>query len=95
VAAGYIGYHADTDARLAPLVAADPQTALAHCLKGYLAMLSCERVNVPPAVASLQEARCWSGGATAGEQAHIAAPAAISCYHIGCRAAAERVGVSS
>ncbi len=72
--AGYITYRADTGQRLAPLLAADPQFALAHCLKGYLMMLSYKQANVPLAAASLQEARRWS--ATAREQAHIAALAA-------------------
>src|SRR5271169_557104 len=76
VVAGYIGYRADTGQRLAPLLAADPQFALAHGLKGYLMMLTYKQANVPLAAASLQEARRWSGSATAREQAHIAALAA-------------------
>jgi hypothetical protein len=74
--AGYIGYRADTGQRLAPLLAADPRFALAHCLKGYLMMLTYKQANVPLAAASLQEARRWSGSATARERAHIAALAA-------------------
>ena len=74
--AGYIGYRADTGQRLAPLLAEDPQFALAHCLKGYLTMLSYKQANVPLAMASLQEARRWAGTATAREQAHVAALAA-------------------
>jgi hypothetical protein len=74
--AGYIVYRADTGQRLAPLLAADPQFALAHCLKGYLMMLTYKQSNVPLAAASLQEARRWSGSATVREQQHIAALAA-------------------
>jgi hypothetical protein len=74
--AGYIGYRADAGQRLVPLLAEDPQFALAHCLKGYLTMLSYKQANVPLATASLQEARRWAGTATAREQAHIAALAA-------------------
>jgi hypothetical protein len=74
--AGYIGYRADTGQRVAPLLAADPQFALAHCLKGYLTMLTYKQANVPLAAASLQEARHWSGSVTARERAHIAALAA-------------------
>ena len=32
--AGYVTYRADAGQRLAPLLAADPEFALAHCLKG-------------------------------------------------------------
>jgi hypothetical protein len=74
--AGYIRYRADTGQRLTPLLAADPQFALAHCLKGYLMMLTYKQVNVPLAAASLQDARRWAGTATAREQTHTAALAA-------------------
>ena len=37
---GYIRYRADTPTHLAATLAADPDFALAHCLKGYFAMLS-------------------------------------------------------
>jgi hypothetical protein len=74
--AGYIDYRADAGQRLVPLLAEDPQFALAHCLKGYLTMLSYKQENVPLATESLQEARRWAGTATAREQAHIAALAA-------------------
>jgi hypothetical protein len=74
--AGYVGYRADVGQRLAPLLAADPQFALAHCLKGYLTMLSYKQANVPLAADALHEARRWGGTATAREQAHLAALAA-------------------
>ena len=74
--AGYIGYRADAGQRLKPLLAEDPQFALAHCLRGYLTMLTYKQANVPLATECLQEAQRWSGTATAREQAHIAALAA-------------------
>ena len=74
--AGYVGYRADVGQRLAPLLAADPQFALAHCLKGYLTMLSYKQANVPLATDALHEARRWAHTATMREQAHLAALAA-------------------
>jgi len=76
--AGYIGYHADAGQRLAPLLAQDPHFALAHCLKGYLTMLTYRRANVPLAAASLLEARHYAGTATQPEQAH-SAPSRCRC----------------
>jgi hypothetical protein len=58
--AGYIGYRADAGQRLAPLLARDPHFALAHCLKGYLTMLTYKQANVPLAAVSLQEARHYA-----------------------------------
>jgi hypothetical protein len=74
--AGYITYRADVGQRLKPLLAEDPQFALAHCLRGYLTMLTYKQTNVPLASASLREARRWATSATPREQAHIAALAA-------------------
>ena len=71
--AGYVGYRADAGQRLAPLLDADPEFALAHCLKGYLTMLSYKQANVPLATDALHAARRWAGTATAREQAHVAA----------------------
>jgi hypothetical protein len=69
--AGYITYRADTGQRLAPLLAADPEFALAHCLKGYLLMLTYKQANVPLALQSLQEARRCSETVTIRERLHI------------------------
>jgi hypothetical protein len=69
--AGYIRYRDDAGQRLAPLLVEDPEFALAHCLKGYLAMLSYKQTNVPLATQSLRDARRWSGFATSRERAHI------------------------
>lgn len=74
--AGYVGYRADAGQRLVPLLAADPQFALAHCFKGYLTMLSYKQANVPLASDALHAAQRWAGTATAREQAHLAALAA-------------------
>jgi hypothetical protein len=55
VVAGYITFRADTGQRLAPLLAADPQFARAHCLKGYLAILSYNKKNIPLATLFVAE----------------------------------------
>ena len=54
---GYIRYRADTAAHLAVTLAADPEFALAHCLKGYFAMLSFNRANVATATDAAGTAR--------------------------------------
>lgn len=71
--AGYVTYRTDAGQRLAPLLAADPEFALAHALKGHLMMLSYKQANVPLAVEALAAARRCSGAATAREKLHIAA----------------------
>src|SRR5689334_12715210 len=70
---GYLKYRADLAARLGEVLAADGDFALAHCLKGYFAMLSYKQANVPVAVAAAKEARRLSASATPREQAHVAA----------------------
>jgi tetratricopeptide (TPR) repeat protein len=74
--AGYVTYRADAGQRLAPLLAADPDFALAHCLKGYMLMLSYKQANVPLAIEALEATHRLSGAATSRERAHIAALAA-------------------
>src|SRR5215208_3918943 len=54
---GYLKYRADLPARMAELFAADAEFGLAHCLKGYLAMLSYKKANVPMAIEAMQAAR--------------------------------------
>jgi len=73
---GYLGYRADTPARVKALLAADPEAPLAHVLKGALAMLAFNAAYVPAARASADEAARLAGGATTRERAHIAALAA-------------------
>jgi tetratricopeptide (TPR) repeat protein len=70
---GYLKYRADVATRLADLLATDGGFALAHCLKGYLAMLSYKQANVPMAAEAARTARHLSPSATLREQAHIAA----------------------
>jgi tetratricopeptide (TPR) repeat protein len=70
---GYLKYRADVAGRLGELLKADGEFALAHCLKGYFAMLSYKQANVPMAIAAATEARRLSASATPREQAHVAA----------------------
>jgi tetratricopeptide (TPR) repeat protein len=69
----YLKYRADTPDHLASTLAADPELGLAHCLKGYLAMLSYKQANVPTAIEAARTARSLTTKATAREQAHVAA----------------------
>jgi tetratricopeptide (TPR) repeat protein len=52
---------------------ADPGFALAHCLKGYLVMLSSKRANLPLAAAALAAGEAAAAGATARERLHLTA----------------------
>jgi hypothetical protein len=61
---GYMKFRADMAARLGALLAADPEFRLAHCLKGYAAMLCYKQANVPAAVAAAEAARRLSAGAS-------------------------------
>src|SRR5215470_4259548 len=70
---GYLKYRADAGQQLADTLAADGEFALAHCLKGYFAMLSYKQANVPRAIESAQSARRFSASATEREQTHVAA----------------------
>jgi tetratricopeptide (TPR) repeat protein len=70
---GYLKYRADLPARLGDVLAADGEFGLAHCLKGYLALLSYKQANMPAAIEAAQAARRLTAGATPREQAHVAA----------------------
>ena len=70
---GYLTYRADTPARLAALLEADPDFALAHCMKGYFAMLGFKQAVVPVAVEAARTAQSLAAGATPRERSHIAA----------------------
>ena len=70
---GYLGYRVDTPLRLAALFDADPEFGLAHCLKGYFAMLSYKQAAVPMAEAAMRNARRLTEQATPRERAHVAA----------------------
>ena len=70
---GYLSYRADIPARMAALLDADPGCAMAHCLKGYFAMLAYKQAALPMARDAAAEARRLLPGATARERAHAAA----------------------
>ncbi|HUH86358.1 MAG TPA: tetratricopeptide repeat protein, partial [Stellaceae bacterium] len=69
----YLKYRADLPQHLARTLAADPEFGLAHCLSGYLALLSLKLANVAAAAAAARAARAMTVKATAREQAHVAA----------------------
>jgi hypothetical protein len=69
----YLKYRADTPDHLARTLAADPEFGLAHCMKGYLAMLSYKQANVPTATEAARAARSLVARATARERAHVGA----------------------
>jgi hypothetical protein len=71
--AGYLGYRADTPARVKALLAADAEAPMAHVLKGALAMLAFNVAYVPAARAAAAEAGRLARGATTRERAHAAA----------------------
>jgi tetratricopeptide (TPR) repeat protein len=74
--AGYLTCRADTPDRLKALLEADPDFALAHCMKGYFAMLGFKQAVVPLAVEGARTARSLAAGATPRERSHISALAA-------------------
>lgn len=76
---GYLKYRADVSARLAEVFDADAEFGLAHCLKGYFAMLSYKQANVPIAVDAANAARRLTASATPRERAHVAALDAWIC----------------
>jgi tetratricopeptide (TPR) repeat protein len=73
---GYIGYRADIPQRMDALFAADPDFGLAHCLKGYFAMLSYKRAALPMAEAAAADAQRLTANATPRERAHV-----VALYH--------------
>src|SRR3954462_5608261 len=60
---GYLAYRADMMPRLQALLAADPDFGLAHCLKGYLLLLSYRADAIGLARAALAAARRCPGTA--------------------------------
>jgi tetratricopeptide (TPR) repeat protein len=70
---GYLGYRADAPVRVRELLATDPEFAFAHLLRGYFSMLAFNRASVSAAREALAAAGNFSAGATAREQAHVAA----------------------
>jgi len=74
--AGYLTQRADAPDRLKALLNADPDFALAHCMKGYFAMLGFKQAVVPVAVEEARIAQSLAADATPRERTHIAALAA-------------------
>jgi len=70
---GYLRYRADTPQRMSALLAADPTFGLAHCLRGYFAMLAYKQSLVPIADAAAVDAERLTPLATPRERAHVAA----------------------
>ena len=70
---GYLTYRADTPDRLKAVLEADPDFALAHCMKGYFAMLAFKQAVVPIAVEAARTALSLAADATPRERSHIAA----------------------
>jgi tetratricopeptide (TPR) repeat protein len=70
---GYLQYRADGPKRLPALLAADPDFALAHVLKGYFQMLPFNAANLPAARDALATAQRLSSGSTWRERAHVGA----------------------
>ena len=70
---GYLTFRADTPDRLGVVLEADPDFALAHCMKGYFAMLAFKQAVVPIAVQAVQTAQSLADSATPRERGHIAA----------------------
>ena len=69
----FLKFRLDVREHLSRCLAADPQFGLAHCLKGYFAMLLYKQASVTPAAQSAQTARALVAKATAREQAHVEA----------------------
>lgn len=70
---GYFKFRTDVAEHLRATLAADPGFALAHCLKGYLAMLSQKRANIAAAADAERTAARLGALDTPREQAHVAA----------------------
>ena len=68
---GYLKYKVDASEHLKRTLAADPEFALAHCLKGYFAMLLYNQASVPRAVEAARVAHAHSAHATQRERAHV------------------------
>jgi len=74
--AGYLTQRADTPDRLTAVLEADPDFALAHCMKGYFAMMAYKQATVPNAFQAARTAQSLATGASPRERSHIAALAA-------------------
>ncbi len=70
---GYLTQRADTPDRITAVLEADPNFALAHCMKGYFAMLAFKQAVVPAAAQEARTAQSLAADATTRERSHIAA----------------------
>src|SRR5262249_39051240 len=70
---GYLTQRADTPARLAAVLEADPDFALAHCMQGYFAMMAYKQATVPAAKDAAKTAQSLAAEATPRERSHVAA----------------------
>lgn len=73
VVAGYVGYRTDIPQRMEALFAADADCPLAHCLRGYFAMLSFKAAALPMAREASEAALRLTLEAAPREQDHAAA----------------------
>jgi len=71
--AGYLKARLDTRDHLIAALKADPEFGLAHCLKGYFAMLLYKQAAVPAAAEAARAARTQTEKATARERMHAQA----------------------
>src|SRR5262245_49883503 len=76
-------FRLDAREHLSRCLAADPEFGLAHCLKGYFAMLLYKQAGVAPAAQSARTARALVAKATAREQSHVEALDAWSAGDLG------------
>jgi hypothetical protein len=70
---GYLSFRSDLGARVEAMLAADPDCAMAHILKGYLAMLAYSSQTLPIARAAAAKAETLIQLGTKREQAHAKA----------------------
>ena len=76
----YLAYRTDLSEQVKAALQADPQFALAHCLKGYLFMLMYNRGALGMAAEAHRAAAGLAGRASEREQAHVRA---LGCWAAG------------
>lgn len=69
-------YRIDAGQLVDRALAADPDFALGHCLKGYLALLLCKQASLPSAATAHRAGQALAGRATPRERGHLTALAA-------------------
>src|SRR6266699_4628750 len=69
----YLKFRVDAPELLSSVLNTDPEFGLAHCLKGYFAMLTYNQAKLPMAVEAARIARVCSARATTREKAHVEA----------------------